>query len=157
MATVEHISAKAEVALKTEHVHYEYGYGDVFHFGSEVPQTASSEISDTFLLHGYEFLVEDGTLKLEEERLKWRLEEVLSIHEALEGGTSFWAKPNKKNGFLLGLQLLAQYVEEILPEMDHDVFWGPSFDATATMSKEEIILLKWCGWKIDEENECWSW
>jgi hypothetical protein len=157
MPTVVDISKKAEAVLKSVNADYTFGYGDVFHFGPAFPRTSATDLPDRFTFAGEEFLIEEAVLKLEEERLRWRFEEVQAIYEALENEPGFYSRPLKKNGFLLGLQILTQYVDDIRPQMDHDVLWGPGFDATATMSKEEIILLRLCGWQLDSENECWSW
>ncbi len=63
-----------------------------------------------------------------------------------------------KQGFLKGLQILAKYDEDVIPEFDHDICWASTFESTVQkMSKAEIIQMKKeFGWDYDEENECWS-
>ena len=68
MAVVTSITKQAEAKLKEYGVRYEYGYGDAYHFSSQIPQKTSVDIDERFTLGETRFAVVDETLKLEDEQ-----------------------------------------------------------------------------------------
>lgn len=64
---------------------------------------------------------------------------------------------NSKQDFLNGLNLLALFDDDIVPEFDHDVCWASTFDNTvARMSSVQVIQMAQWGWYYDDDNESWA-
>ncbi len=68
MAIVTNITKQAEQKLEEAGVRYEYGYGDAYHFSSQIPQKTSVDIDERFVLGDIKFVDAGETLKLESEQ-----------------------------------------------------------------------------------------
>jgi len=63
----------------------------------------------------------------------------------------------EKNKVMRGLQILAKYEENVMPQFDHDIIWASDFEETASqMPEEDVIQMAKLGWFYDEENDCWA-
>jgi hypothetical protein len=67
MAIVTNITKGAEQVLQQHGIRYEYGYGDAYHFSSQIPQKTSVDIAERFALADTKFVVVGTTLQLEDE------------------------------------------------------------------------------------------
>lgn len=64
---------------------------------------------------------------------------------------------NSKQDFLNGLNLLALFDDDIVPEFDHDVCWASTFDNTVSkMTSDQVIQMAQWGWYYDDDNESWA-
>jgi len=64
---------------------------------------------------------------------------------------------SEKNVVMHGLQILAKYEENIMPQFGHDIIWASNFDKTVIqMPEEEVVRMAKLGWVYDEENDCWA-
>ncbi len=63
----------------------------------------------------------------------------------------------EKNKVMRGLQILAKYEENVMPQFDHDIIWASDFDKTVMqMPEEDVIQMAKLGWFYDKENDCWA-
>ncbi|NTW27280.1 MAG: hypothetical protein HGA36_03080 [Candidatus Moranbacteria bacterium] len=63
----------------------------------------------------------------------------------------------EKNTVMHGLQILAKYEENVMPQFDHDIIWASDFDKTVMqMPEEDVLQMAKLGWYYDTENDCWA-
>lgn len=61
---VDEISQPAREALREAGIHYELGYGDVYHFDEHIPGMSSDDISKSFALGDTQFVIMGSRLML---------------------------------------------------------------------------------------------
>lgn len=62
----------------------------------------------------------------------------------------------EKNVVMRGLQILAKYEDNVLPQFDHDKILVSDFEKIVEqMSEEDVIQMAKLGWFYDKENDCW--
>ena len=71
--------------------------------------------------------------------------------------TDAFAGNGEKNVVMRGLQILAKYKEDVIPEFGHDIILVSDFEKTVRqMQEEEVIQMAKLGWFCREENDYWA-
>ena len=62
----------------------------------------------------------------------------------------------EKHQVMRGLQILAKYEDDVVPEFGHDVILASDFESVLRMTEEEVVQMAKLGWFYDQENSCWA-